>query len=266
MAEFARRVAERYRGAFAGYLPVVESGYWTAMMTDWGRWWPAGHGAPRRPWWEMYATVGLMLIEMSRAVKEADPSAAVALSEPWAWHPELSLADQGRPFDTLLGRADDVAGRETGSNKWGGSEALLDVVGLNFYNDWGAEQGWPLWRLLVAARERYPTKRIVMGETGNCHFSDCHTVAGWLRLIDEQVTEANRRGASVEAVTWAPILTLGDFDWGTPAPGAWVTWDESDPRRKRHWDPEVARAVREYALRSDESGDGEESYCESAEA
>ena len=37
MAEFARRVAERYAGSFAGYIPVVESGYWTAMMTDWGR-------------------------------------------------------------------------------------------------------------------------------------------------------------------------------------------------------------------------------------
>ena len=41
MAEFAGRVAARYRGCFAAYIPVVESGYWTAMMTDWRRWWPA---------------------------------------------------------------------------------------------------------------------------------------------------------------------------------------------------------------------------------
>jgi len=85
-----------------------------------------------------------------------------------------------------------------------------------------------------------------MAETGNCHFSDCHTVAGWLQLIDEQVTLANERGAGVRAVTWAPILTLGDFDWGHPAPGAWVTWDPDDPRRRRRWEPETARVVRAY--------------------
>jgi beta-glucosidase/6-phospho-beta-glucosidase/beta-galactosidase len=41
MAEFSRTLAERYRGYFAAYIPVVESGYWVAMMTEWGRWWPA---------------------------------------------------------------------------------------------------------------------------------------------------------------------------------------------------------------------------------
>jgi hypothetical protein len=266
MAEFAERVAARYRGCFAGYLPVVESGYWTAMMTDWGRWWPATHGRPRRRWWELYPTVGMMLIEMARAVRAADPSAVIALSEPWAWHPDLSLADQGRPFDTLLGRPDEVAGRETGCDRWGGDESLLDVVGLNFYNNWGVERGWPLSRLLLEARRRYPGKRLAIGETGNCHFSDCHTVAAWLELIDEQVSEANRQGAEVELVTWAPILTLGDFDWGTPAPGALVVWDEDDPRRTRRWDPAVAHTVREYALRGSAVGEGEESCCENAEA
>jgi hypothetical protein len=112
------------------------------------------------------------------------------------------------------------------------------------------EQGWPLSRLLLEARRVYPDRRIVMGETGNCHFSHCNTVADWLRLLDEQVEEANRQGAGVEAVTWAPVLTLGDFDWGKPAPGAWVTWEADDPKRTRHWDPEVAKVVRGYAVES----------------
>ena len=47
-------------------------------------------------------------------------------------------------------------------------------------------------------------------------------------------------------MTWAPILTLGDFDWGKPAPGAWVSWDPDDPKRRRFWKPEVAQIVREY--------------------
>ena len=36
------------------------------------------------------------------------------------------------------------------------------------------------------------------------------------------------------------------FDWGRPAPGAWVVWDADDPARARRWDPDVARAVREF--------------------
>jgi hypothetical protein len=246
MAEFAGRVAARYRGRFAGYIPVVESGYWTAMMTDWGRWWPATRGGPRRGWWDLYAVVGRMLVAVARAVREADPEAAIALSEPWAWHPEVPLEDQGRPFDTLLGRPDPVAAREIGTDTLGGDASLLDVVGLNFYNNWGVEAGWPLARLLLEARRRYPDQRIAMGETGNCHFSERFTVAAWLALLDEQIAEANARAARVEAVTWAPVLTLGDFDWGHPAPGAWVTWDPDDPKRRRRWDPEVARAVRAY--------------------
>ncbi len=244
MAEFAGRVAARYHGCFAGYLPVVESGYWTAMMTDWGRWWPAAPARERIPWWRMFAVVGRMLVAMARGVREADPDAVIALSEPWAWHPHISLDDQGRPFDTLLGRPDAVARREVGPGGWGGDPSLLQVVGLNFYNNWGIDHGWPLSRLLLEARRRYPEQRLMIGETGNCHFSDCHTVDAWLSLIGEQVEEANRQGAGVEAVTWAPILTLGDFDWGHPAPGAWVTWDADDPSRRRHWDPGVAREVR----------------------
>jgi len=246
MSEFAGQVASRYRGQFAGYIPVVESGYWTAMMTDWGRWWPAINKGKKHTWWQMYTIVGRMLIAMARAIKEADPNVDIALSEPWAWHPHVSLEDQGRPFNTLLGRPDPVAMRETGSDDWGGDPSLLQIVGLNFYNNWGEEHGWSLARLLHEARRHYPEQRIMMGETGNCHFSDCHTVAGWLALLDEQVEKANAEGAAIEAVTWAPILTLGDFDWGQPSPGAWVTWEMADQKRRRHWNPEVARAVRKY--------------------
>ena len=247
MTEFAGEAARRYRGRFAGYLPVVEIGYWTAMMTDWGRWWPSKNGVKASSWWRMYGVTGRIMTGMARAIRDADPDATIALSEPWAWHPHMPLEDQGRPFSTLLGRPDPVAKRECGDDQWGGDPSLLQVVGLNFYNNWGTYAGWPLSRLLLEARKQYPDQRIVMGETGNCHFSHCHSVEGWLTLINEQVEEANRLGARVEAVTWAPILTLGDFDWGTPAPGAWVTWSADDPRRERHWDPAVARAVRQFS-------------------
>jgi hypothetical protein len=245
MAEFAARVASRYRGRFAAYVPVVEAGYWTAMMSDWGRWWPAVRDRKEK-WWRLYAVIGRMLVAMARAVREADPHVPIALNEPWAWHPHVSLEDQGRPFRTLLGWPDPTAAREVGVDTWNGDPSLLQIVGLNFYNNWGEPEGWPLHRLLLEARRVFPDQRLIMGETGNCHFAHCFTVADWLRLIDEQVELANAQGAQVEAVTWAPVLTLGDFDWGKPAPGAWMMWDPDDPRRRRHWDPEVARIVRQY--------------------
>ena len=49
------------------------------------------------------------MVAMARAIRGADPDVPVALSEPWAWHPHVSLADQGRPFTTLLGKPDPVA-------------------------------------------------------------------------------------------------------------------------------------------------------------
>ena len=111
-----------------------------------------------------------MLIGIARAVKAADRGAIIALSEPWAWHPHVSLADQSRPFATLLGRRDEVAERETGTDRWGGDSSLLQVVGLNFYNNWGVDQGWPLSRLLLEARRQFPEQRIFMGETGQLPF------------------------------------------------------------------------------------------------
>jgi hypothetical protein len=246
MAWFAGEVARRYRGRFAAYIPVVESGYWTAMMTEWNRWWPAHPGKPKRRWWEMYAVVGRMLVAMARAAHEADPETPIALNEPWAWHPHVSLPDQARPFFTLLGAPDAVAVRETGTDRWGGDPSLLQIAGLNFYNNWGEPEGWPLHRLLLEARRELPDRRIMLGETGNCHFPDRFSVADWLRLMDEEVERANAEGARVEVVTWAPVLTLGDFDWGRPAPGAWVSWDVDDPKRHRFWDPDVAKVVREY--------------------
>jgi hypothetical protein len=246
MQVFAHRVAERYRGRFAAYIPVVECGYWVAMMTDWARWWPARAGAPKVSWWKMYSVVGRMMTAIARGVKESDPEARIAMSEPWAWHPHVPLEDQARPMNNLLGRPDPVARRELGTDDLGGASGLLDVVGLNFYNNWGAEQGWPLSRLILEARKTYPDLELAMGETGNCHFSECHTVEGRLRLTAEQVEEANQQGAELTTVTWAPILTLGDFDWGQPAPGAWVTWELEDPSRRRHWDAAVARVVCRY--------------------
>jgi hypothetical protein len=246
MADLAHRVAQRYRGCFAGYIPVVESGYWTAMIAHWSRWWPSTPQEPAAGWWPLYALIGRMQIAMACAIREVDPDTPIAMSEPWNWDAELPLADQARPFNTLLGQPDPIAVRETGRAVWGGHLSFLDAVGLNFYLDGGSEQGWPLARLLLEARRQFPAQRLLVGETSNCRCDERHSVASWLRHIDEQVECANAGGARIDMVTWAPVITVGDFDWGHPAPGAWVTWDPHDLRRRRSWDPEVAAVIRSY--------------------
>lgn len=45
-----------------------------------------------------------------------------------------------------------MAVRETGDDAWNGDPSLLQVIGLNFYNNWGEAEGWPLSRLLLEAR------------------------------------------------------------------------------------------------------------------
>jgi hypothetical protein len=247
MAELAYRVAKRYRHRFAGYIPVVESGYWTAMISDWGRWWPSIPGDRGVRWWSLYGLIGRMQIAMARAIREVDPGAPLAMSEPWNWDTALPLADQARPFNTLLGQPDPVAVRETGCDAWGGHPSLLDVVGLNFYLERGREHGWPLARLLLEARRQFPEQRLVVGETSNCRCAARHSVASWLSHIDEQVECANAAGARIDIVTWAPVITLGDFESGHPAPGAWVTWDRDDLCRRRSWDPELAAVIRGYS-------------------
>src|SRR2546423_1920101 len=82
----------------------VECGCGRGMRGTGRGWGPAGRDRPVERWWALFAIVGRMLVAMARAIHEADPAASIALSEPWAWHPDLSLADQGRAFDILLGR------------------------------------------------------------------------------------------------------------------------------------------------------------------
>ena len=141
------------------------------------------------------------------------PLRALGLAPPTsAWRTRASL--QHPPGPPRPGGS-----AETGSDAWGGDPSLLDEVGLNFYNNWGVDHGWPLSRLLLEARRHYPQQRIIMGETGNCHFSDCHTVAGWLDLIDQEVQRANAGGARRGGRHLGPCAHPGRLRLGPAGPG-----------------------------------------------
>jgi hypothetical protein len=164
----ARAIASRYRnGVFRSYNPAVELGTWTNLIAaPHDRQWPRGN----RSWWEVYRVTSAIAIAIAKGLKHGDPDAQVALCEPWGMG-HMSYDDMARPFNTLLGLPDEVAERE-GCHTWQhGAWDLLDVVGLNIYED------RPIAPMLAEARQRFPDQRVVVGETANTQMG--HDPAEW---------------------------------------------------------------------------------------
>lgn len=263
MAEFAHEVARRYTGKFLGYLPVIESGYWAAMITEHKRWWPQ---RPGKTWWD--TPIISMMIAMAKAIKDADPTAQIMTSEPWNFDVtgRLAVEDLARPTHALIGQFDEVAARERGSGDWGGSKELCDVISLNVYHDLGADAGWPIHKMLLTARRMDPELKIIVGETSNCKLTECNcktdrhfcapTQQEWFRVLAREISLANTlaRGeglkAPVEALCWAPLVTMINWDNGEADPGALMIWNPNDPAKKRHIDPMLAVYVSEFAERA----------------
>lgn len=226
MIDIASRIADRYGHTFEWYIPVIENGYWTAMMSTHRKWWPSGkdrvarHNGVNYRWWEMYYhLVSPLMIGMAKAIKAVDSSLKIASSDPWVNDGILTLNDMARPFHTMLGVDDLVAEEILGVKNFGGRWDLLDIVGLNWYNGAGPAQGWPLSRLLVKAREFFPDKQIYLMETGNCHFPKDFSQYAWIDMVNEEIELANEQGAQVTRAYWAPLWPIGEFHGGDIAPG-----------------------------------------------
>jgi hypothetical protein len=198
MYELSYQVARRYAGAFRSYNLGAELGIWT----DWiaapnNRQWPFGN----RSWWEVYRQTSAITIAIARGLKAGDPTCRTAMSEPWGWDPAVPWADQARPFATILGQPDEVAVAH-GCFTWQQGHAdLLDIVGLNIYfeND--------LAGMLAAARQLFPSQRVVVAETGNLLRPDCHPPALWWAKF-EALAEPDLE------VNWSPGLTMLTHELG----------------------------------------------------
>ena len=223
MRELACEVARRYSGTFSSYNPGVELGIWT----DWiaapqSRQWPFGG----RSWWDTYRATSAITIAIAQGVKQGDPTARTALSEPWGWDPAVPYPDQARPFATLLGHYDAVA-EAHGCHTWQqGHPDLLDVVGLNIYFDHNniAEQ-------LQAARELFPNKQVVVGETANLYYPDCNPPARWWEKFE-------RLDQPELVVSWSPGLRILTHELGEPMGGNLL-----EPDGFAHWHRPVEEAV-----------------------
>lgn len=180
-----------------------------------------------------------MHIQMARAIRESDPEALLGMSEPWNWYGETSFDDLARPFNTILGREDDIAIQQLGASIKGGSDDLVDIIGLNFYGSHGKDEDWPLHKIILEAQRRFPHKRIVIGETSFGFETHLYTAETWAEHVDTEVEIANSLGARVDVIFWAPFIDLFG-DHLKPMPGGLVWLLPDDPSYTRYFDPHVA--------------------------
>lgn len=203
---FAYDIARRYRGVFPVYFPTVEIGYWAAMIGTHHEWWPATEGS-QGDWWTFYPHLALMTIATARGIKAGDPQAKIAMSEPWL-RCEVPVADLARPFRTVAGMTDPISNRQLGYPLVG-SPDLLDFAGLNCY-------GHPEAGLLREAASLLPGLRLILAETGNCH----HPEIPRREWMERTLLAVKESAAPIEAIFWAPAVTIGDFGTRAPVPGA----------------------------------------------
>lgn len=166
-------------------------------------------------------------LEASRAIRTVFPNARFMQIEP-VFH---IIPDPERPFDREKAEEyrqaqfeawDMIAGRK--NPELGGSEDLLDVVGVNYYwyNQWilaedptapgatielGDERYRPFHQILQEVYERY-RRPIFIAETGTENL-DRPT---WLRYVSQEVRTAMNSGVPIHGICWYPILNHPGWD------------------------------------------------------
>jgi beta-glucosidase/6-phospho-beta-glucosidase/beta-galactosidase len=193
------------------YCPVNEVSFWAWAGGDHAQMYPAALG--RGP--ELKRQLARAAIRAIDAVREVAPDARFVQAEPLIHvvpNPDMpetaSGAEQHRraqfeAFDMIAGRL---------APELGGSEAHLDIVGVNYYSDnqmmrsgttlpMGHPLYRPLRRLLGEVDARYG-RPILISETG----AEGGNAAGWLRYVGGEVRAAQRAGVSVQGICLYPVL------------------------------------------------------------
>ncbi len=245
-AEFARRavafalatarfIAERTDGA-PFFCPVNEISFLSWGGGDAGYLNPFARGRGH----EMKVQLARIAVDATRAIRAAVPSARFVTCEPAivvhsaperppeAHHAQGHHQAQYQAFDMIAGR------------QWpqiGGEEALLDVVGVNFYhnNQW-IHCGPPLdWRdparrafrdVLAEVYARYG-RPLFVSETG----IEGDQRASWLRYIADEVAAARAIGVPVEGVCLYPVLGHLGWDDDRYCPNGLIEWHPGDAQR-----------------------------------
>jgi beta-glucosidase/6-phospho-beta-glucosidase/beta-galactosidase len=204
-AEFSARAVDRI-SPHDSVVPINEISFLAWAAGDEGFMHPhfVGQGD------DMKRALCAAFIASAKAIRTAVPTMPIMCAEPLiaviAEGPEhLGGADaaheaQFQALDIILGRK---------SPYLGGSEDLIDVVGVNHYphSQWlhpsrmPASQPIPLSDMLVDMKDRY-ARPLFLAETG-CEGEDRPI---WFTYAAKQLETANRAGADVRALCLYPIL------------------------------------------------------------
>lgn len=233
-ADFAEAVA-RVIGPGGRYVPVNEIsflawgggdvGYLNPFMCDRGD--------------ELKHVLCRAAIAATRRIRAVDPAALLVCAEPLIRvHPVDDTAEaaaaaagldraQFDAIDCLLGRR---------FPEFGGSEAAIDVIGVNYYphNQWypgepvrhvPPEAHVPLHHLLVETWQRY-RRPVFVAETG-CEGEER---PGWLRGIAGEVAAAQAAGADLRGICLYPILDHPGWDDDRACPNGLLCGIGPSPR------------------------------------
>ena len=193
------------------FCPVNEISFWAWAGGDHARMHPNALG--RGP--ELKRQLARAAIRAVEAVRQVAPDARFIQAEPLihvAAHPDMPETSAGAEAHRLaqFEAFDMVAGRQ--APELGGSEAHLDIVGVNFYPENQLVRGgmtiplghWlyrPLRHLLSEVAARYG-RPMLISETG----AEGGNGAGWLRYVGGEVRAARRVGVPVQGICLYPVM------------------------------------------------------------
>lgn len=212
----AVRVHRSVTGAAPLVVPINEISFFTWAVRT-GYFPPAGpdlHG-----WFKRHLVRAA--IAAARAMREVDPGCRFYWAEPLIHiapqtrdeaareRAEQARLGQFEAYDMLTGRS---------APELGGSEDLVDALGLNFYpdNQWyhrgstiplGHHDFRPLGDMLGEAAERYG-KPIFIAETG----AEGSARAVWLHYVCAEVRAATRRGVRCDGICLYPVTAYPGWD------------------------------------------------------
>ncbi|MBV9748477.1 MAG: beta-glucosidase, partial [Acetobacteraceae bacterium] len=210
-AAAARIVQTEGGGEVPFYCPVNEISFWAWAGGDRALMYPLAMG--RGP--ELKRQLARAAIVGIEAVRRVEPRARFIQAEPLIHvvaNPELpeTAAGAAEHREAQFEAFDMVAGRL--HPELGGSEAHLDIVGVNYYPDNQLVRGGvtvplghflyrPLRRLLAEVHARYG-RPMLLSETG----AEGGNAAGWLGYVAGEVRAARRAGVPVEGICLYPVM------------------------------------------------------------
>lgn len=232
------------------FCPINEISFWAWTGGHWDGFYPHAQGRG--------AAVKRRLVRASiaavKAIRNVDPRIRFIQAEPIihvvsADMGELQVEAARQIHDSQYEAFDMLAGRLDGH--LGGSEDLLDIVGVNFYwnNQWAEGRGplgfgnsayRPFSQMLADVHRRY-RRPILIAETG----AEGANGPAWLSYVASEVREALGAGVPVIGICLYPAMDYPGWDDARHCPCGLIevapSWMERSLR------PDMARRVREEA-------------------